>query len=780
MTSKAEALDLESQLANLLLQVRASDNRVLWHQIGIVAHDTANALRSKDGEDIHTALGKTALPNTLTALLALALHEGSIPDDYYTTPTLELLRVGANLCMNHDTNRNALLEAGFPQAVTSLLEGYAEIVESPADSRPLALTIPHLKVIRNAVGVLLNACMGFDPIKFRLLSVEAVLTILKLANSIYPPGSWQYHTLKPESGADALTESWTLRSGISNWAWRAVTELRDVSDESLLKMRPEILPVLTPTLAAFTPSSTELTPVDLIKPDSELYYTLVRADFDALEETCSLVESLSLDVEDIRYSLARGYRNPAEHDGVLCLQSILNFIETGGYPPSWSACTTLGEAELLQLQKSFTICKAALVKSVVEVAGEDTNEEQLWDDSNGEAPGGEFVKTMVRWIKDFVSSAPAVGSDSLPRDDLVICASLSLGNLARREKHAVILLSSPHNMATVLVSPQLLGPSVDIKLKHGVLGLLKHMAQSSPLAAVHDHLLQANAVRHISMSGIWDEKADNMAEIVQLSAIGVVKHMCGANVENVFTLVLPEDDNSPTGLARIMALTRRSESVPIRSEGTRVLVNVVRRLWNDASVATKADSDKKQKKKHAAIRLMLTQEVANALALLVTRSGKYPLLINEGLVALSLLSTQRAGAPLVLKALEVSSASTETSPMAVSPTSSDALSSPSVVTPSSSTRGQLHLPETATDMLVAVLRNVDNPANFQVEVRVNVCSLLLQLEKQDLGAGLATVKRRVQPVLEQVVEDLKDVGSEGMEATLAAAAREVMKGWSGI
>lgn len=127
----------------------------------------------------------------------------------------------------------------------------------------------------------------------------------------------------------------------------------------------------------------------------------------------------------------------------------------------------------------------------------------------------------------------------------------------------------------------------------------------------------------------------------------------------------------------------------------------------------------------------------------------------------------------------MSSASTETSPPAVSPTSSDALSSPSVVTPSS-TREQLHLPETATDMLVAVLRNVDNPANFQVEVRVNVCSLLLQLEKQDLGTGLATVKRRVQPVLEQVVEDLKDVGSEGKEAMLAAAAREVMKGWSGI
>lgn len=70
---------------------------------------------------------------------------------------------------------------------------------------------------------------------------------------------------------------------------------------------------------------------------------------------------------------------------------------------------------------------------------------------------------------------------------------------------------------------------MDIKLKHGVIALLKHMAQSSPSAAVHDFLLQADVVRQISRSGIWDEKTDNMAEVVQLSAIGVVKHMCGAN-----------------------------------------------------------------------------------------------------------------------------------------------------------------------------------------------------------------------------------------------------------
>ncbi len=69
-----------------------------------------------------------------------------------------------------------------------------------------------------------------DPIKDRLLSLEAVLTILKLSVSIYPPGSWQVY---PSQMGD-LNETWTLRSGISNWAWRTITELRDVKEECLL------------------------------------------------------------------------------------------------------------------------------------------------------------------------------------------------------------------------------------------------------------------------------------------------------------------------------------------------------------------------------------------------------------------------------------------------------------------------------------------------------------------------------------------------------------------
>jgi hypothetical protein len=168
-----------------------------------------------------------------------------------------------------------------------------------------------------------------------------------------------------------------------------------------------------------------------------MFNTLLHADFEVLEESCTLIESLSLDVEDVRLSLARGLNFPAEHGGVPCLCTILDFIEKGDYPPIWQ--TAFPEADRKRRERVFDNCKAALIKSVVEVAGEERNEDVLWDESEDNKPGGEFVCRMVHLIKKYVSdmdqsiSGAEATKDSLAgRDDLVICASLSLGNLARR------------------------------------------------------------------------------------------------------------------------------------------------------------------------------------------------------------------------------------------------------------------------------------------------------------------------------------------------------------
>lgn len=80
------------------------------------------------------------------------------------------------------------------------------------------------------------------------------------------------------------------------------------------------------------------------------------------------------------------------------------------------------------MEKSFDFCKAAVVKAVVEVAGDEKNIHTLWDESDPAKPGGAFVNIMVQWIRTHRSLKDT------NRDDLIICATLSVGNLVRRGK----------------------------------------------------------------------------------------------------------------------------------------------------------------------------------------------------------------------------------------------------------------------------------------------------------------------------------------------------------
>lgn len=304
---------------------------------------------------------------------------------------------------------------------------------------------------------------------------------------------------------------------------------------------PDALPFLTPTLLAFIPPYATPSPTSFYAKASPTRLALIKADWDALEETCTLLESLALDSEDVRLSLARGVPFPAEHNGVPCLSNILDFIERGDYPPLWSSSVIDSG-----LEKKFDICKAALIKAIVEVAGEDKNEDVLWDETEEERPGGAFVCRMVHWIKTYTGGSTAV------RDDLIICASLSLGNLARRgwsmpfslhfyycsssslnifsETNSTALLSPPLSLAPLLSSDSLLSPATDIKVKHGVIGLLKHLAQSSVNSTTNRTFLsRSGVVQRLVASGIWDERGDPMAEVVQMGAIGVVKHLCNGN-----------------------------------------------------------------------------------------------------------------------------------------------------------------------------------------------------------------------------------------------------------
>jgi len=72
-----------------------------------------------------------------------------------------------------------------------------------------------------------------------------------------------------------------------------------------------------------------------------------------------------------------------------------------------------------------------------------------------------------------------------------------------------------------------LRPETDIKVKHGVIGLLKHLAYAAPARSA---LGEAGIINRLVNSNVFQPTAD-MAEMVQVNAIGVIKHLCSGNGE---------------------------------------------------------------------------------------------------------------------------------------------------------------------------------------------------------------------------------------------------------
>lgn len=102
--------------------------------------------------------------------------------------------------------------------------------------------------------------------------------------------------------------------------------------------------------------------------------------------------------------------------------------------------------------------------------------------------------------------------------------------------------------------------------------------------------------------------------------------------------------------------------------------------------------------------------------------------------------------------------------------------SPVATTPADQLQVRLPMPRHALDMLIFTLKNVDNPANFPVEVRVNVCSFFVQLCRHTSGEELVKVKTTVQPVLERLSEGLQ--GAQAKEEMLAKGIKRVLDAWS--
>jgi Rap1 GTPase-GDP dissociation stimulator 1 len=190
---------------------------------------------------------------------------------------------------------------------------------------------------------------------------------------------------------------------------------------------PAALLNLINSLDAFIPPHHTPTPA-FVANNATLRKILINHDVETLQHISVQIESLTNDEEQVRAWLVNPAGNssvPTGGDPNTPLVRLLGFVERGAPPSYWN---NEPESERLQWEKTFGYCKGAIIKGIVAVADEDPHTGVLWGPN--EADGGWFVKRMINWIKDYPVSVRAVTDDE--RDDLVICATLCLANLARR------------------------------------------------------------------------------------------------------------------------------------------------------------------------------------------------------------------------------------------------------------------------------------------------------------------------------------------------------------
>lgn len=102
---------------------------------------------------------------------------------------------------------------------------------------------------------------------------------------------------------------------------------------------------------------------------------------------------------------------------------------------------------------------------------------------------------------------------------------------------------------------------------------------------------------------------------------------------------------APSGTEQIVALVQRTDSIVLKSEGTRVLAYCVKSLWRkDALPGAPAALDSRRKQ---AIVALTQVPVISALANLLVQGHRHTILLSESTFALTLISSKsESGRPI--------------------------------------------------------------------------------------------------------------------------------------
>ncbi|TKY85815.1 hypothetical protein EX895_005356 [Sporisorium graminicola] len=452
------------------------------------------------------------------------------------------------------------------------------------------------------------------------------------------------------------------------------------------------------------------------------------------------------------------------------LDMLMSFVEKAELPREWvrdfaatsadddkAAASTEDVQAAEEMRKVFAQVKANVARAVVAISGDDTNMVELFSGSSG------FIGRLKAWIR----------YDPKTRDDVVSCGMLALGNLARSDAHCLSLVQE-HELAPFLAS--FLAQADDIKVAHGLVSLLKNLSIPAANKAIIGQLGVIDAVVRFL------NRDKDMVQPLQFATVGLLKHLCAGVTANAVRFVDGDRGSSRRGdsLNALIDMIQRIDDVPTKMEATRVLVNVVKSLWTSARSSDSSEAPALTEEAVLAARSrVVRRDVIQALAEMVRTSPKYPVLVNEGVIALTLVGSDRMGAELVSLSLlaepNKAKADEDEDEAMASDNEMDALRTSrrrSTVDSSASTSSHpLPPPERALDMVNLVLARRD--ARMPPQFASNACALVLSLCHATQGATSSTGavgQEAVGRVATQTQAALQQLKDQGPTEALSAAA----------
>ncbi|KAL4877271.1 armadillo-type protein [Aspergillus karnatakaensis] len=237
-----------------------------------------------------------------------------------------------------------------------------------------------------------------------------------------------------------------------------------------------------------------------------------------------------------------------------------------------------------------------------------------------------------------------------PEDQLQICACIMLGNLARSDEICVAMVRELkiHEELIAVLKTDARGAVL-----HSALGFLKNLAIASD-----NRLRLGEAGITPAIARLW---AYETVPQVQLAATSIARQLVISSVENISRLMEPatseeekegeeeaESDSEKTYLSLLLALFKKTDSTPIKTEIGRIVASLCRTL-----VPMSKSSEQEHPSAHSLLISLLTHHdgIALPVGTMVTQT-QWPVVRSEGWFALALMASNKDGAKAVIHGLQ--------------------------------------------------------------------------------------------------------------------------------